>query len=101
MPSSVQDRKGAKQLLRCLWLKYPNLHIWVDGNYDDPLLTWAKTCWYYTLAAVVKPAEQCQQQQNDESDRAEINHRQHDKPLAVNIANVPGGRAEDKRFLSA
>ncbi len=45
-------------LLRRFWLQFPNLHVFVDGNYDGPLIEWARMCWGYTLQVVVKPPEQ-------------------------------------------
>lgn len=56
-PASVQDRAGAKLLLRSLWLKYPRLHIFADGNYDGPLLAWLKNCYDYELEIVKKPPQ--------------------------------------------
>ena len=58
-PANIGDREGAKDLLRRCWLNLPRLsHIWADGNYDGPLVEWAKTCWNLTLEIVVKPPEQ-------------------------------------------
>lgn len=58
-PADVDDRAGAKALLRRCWLTLPRLsHIWADGNYDGPLVEWLKTCWGFDLEIVVKPAEQ-------------------------------------------
>ena len=45
-------------LMRRLWLKYPNLHVFADGNYDGPLVEWAKNCYGYELEIVVKPKGQ-------------------------------------------
>ena len=45
-------------LMRRLWLKYPNLHVFADGNYDGPLVEWAKNCYGYELGIVVKPEGQ-------------------------------------------
>ena len=57
-PADVGDREGAKQLFRRVFLKYPDLHVWADGNYDGPLVEWAKNCWSYVLDIVVKPEGQ-------------------------------------------
>ncbi len=57
-PASVGDRDGAKMLMRGLGLMYPNLHVWADGNYDGPLIAWARNCYGYDLEIVVKPADQ-------------------------------------------
>jgi putative transposase len=41
--ASVQDRDGAKQLLKILWHRYTRLrHIWADGAYAGPLVDWVK-----------------------------------------------------------
>jgi len=53
--ANVGDREGAKRLMRRLWLKYPNLHVFADGGYDGPLV---KNCYGYTLEIVVKPEGQ-------------------------------------------
>ncbi len=45
-------------LLCRFWLQYPNLHVFVDGNYDGPFIGWAKTCCNYRLQVVVKPPQQ-------------------------------------------
>ncbi len=57
-PADVGDREGAKQLFRRVFLKYPDLHVWADGNYDGPLVEWAKNCYGYDLDIVVKPEGQ-------------------------------------------
>jgi transposase len=58
-PADVGDRAGATELLGRMWLKYPRLcHLWADGNYDGPLVEWAKNCWGYTLEIVQRPPEQ-------------------------------------------
>jgi len=57
-PANTGDREGAKRLMRRLWLKYPDLHVFADGGYDGPLVEWAKNCYGYTLEVVVKPKEQ-------------------------------------------
>jgi len=57
-PANTGDREGAKMLMRRLWLKYPNLHVFADGGYDGPLVEWAKNCYGYTLEIVVKPEGQ-------------------------------------------
>ncbi len=58
-PADVDDRAGAKALLRRCWLTLPRLsHIWADGNYDGPLVEWLKTCWGFDLEIVVKPEGQ-------------------------------------------
>ena len=57
-PANVQDREGARCLLRRLWLKFPRLHVFADGNYNGPLLAWVQNCWNYTLEIVVKPPAQ-------------------------------------------
>jgi transposase len=58
-PANMGDREAAKSLLRRVWLTLPRLKcIWADGNYDGPLVEWAKTCWNLDLEIVVKPAEQ-------------------------------------------
>ena len=57
-PASVSDREGAKELFRRVWLSYPDLHVFADGNYDGPLVGWAKTCWNYALEIVTKPEGQ-------------------------------------------
>ena len=56
-PANVQDRAGAKCLLRSVWLKYPRLHIFADGNYDGPLLTYVNNCYDYEIEIVQKPPQ--------------------------------------------
>lgn len=53
-PADVGDREGAKELCRRTFLQHPDLHVWADGNYDGPLVEWAKNCWNYVLDIVVK-----------------------------------------------
>ena len=54
-PANVDDRAGAKALLRRAWLQLPRLsRIWADGNYDGALVGWLKTCWGFDLKIVVK-----------------------------------------------
>ncbi len=58
-PADVQDRAGAKELLRRIWHQHPRLScVWADGNYDGPFVTWVKSCWGLTLQIVAKPAGQ-------------------------------------------
>jgi len=57
-PANIGDREGAMMLMRRLWLSYPNLHVFADGNYDGPLMEMAQNCWGYTLEIVVKPDHQ-------------------------------------------
>jgi len=45
-------------LMRRLWLKYPGLPVFADGNYDGPLVEWATNCYGYELEIVIKPAGQ-------------------------------------------
>ncbi len=46
-------------MLRRVWHQQPRLVcIWADGNYDGPLVEWAKTCWNFTLTIVEKPTGQ-------------------------------------------
>ncbi len=41
--ASVQDRDGAKQLLRGIRPRFSRLrHIWADGAYAGPLVEWVK-----------------------------------------------------------
>lgn len=48
-PANVDDHEGARTLIRRLWLKYPDLHVFADGGYDSPVVAWASTatatCW--------------------------------------------------------
>ena len=44
--------------MRRLWLKYPNLRVFSDGNYDGPLVRRAKNCYDYGREVVVKPEGQ-------------------------------------------
>jgi hypothetical protein len=42
--ASVQDRDGAKPLLRNLRKAFPSVRLtWADGGYAGKLVTWAKT----------------------------------------------------------
>lgn len=58
-PADVGDRQGARELLRRVWHQFPRLtRLWADGNYDGPLVAWAKACWNLDIEIVEKPAGQ-------------------------------------------
>jgi putative transposase len=56
--ASVQDRDGARQLLRhrpgpCKKLR----KIWVDGGYRGRMVEWVASCFQFVLSVVLRPKE--------------------------------------------
>ena len=58
-PASVQDRDGARELLRKVKQLYPWVtHVWADGEYTGELVKWAKKTLNITLEIVKKLPDQ-------------------------------------------
>lgn len=56
--ASVQDRDGARQLLRCLPGPCKKLRtIWVDGGYAGRLVQWVGAHFRFRLSVVLRPKE--------------------------------------------
>ncbi len=52
-PANVQDRDGAKVLLKRLLGRFPRLRlIWADGGYGGKLVEWAQRLGQWTLQIV-------------------------------------------------
>jgi len=59
LPANIQDRDGAKQLLRAFFHQSPRRrvkHIWADGGYAGALVNWARQLWRCTVE-IVKRSE--------------------------------------------
>jgi putative transposase len=55
LPANIQDREGARQLLRAFFGQSARRrvkHIWADGGYAGTLIQWAKTLWRCTVEVV-------------------------------------------------
>src|SRR5499427_6662394 len=54
--AGIQDRDGAKEVLRTLVTRFPGLElIWADGGYAGKLVTWVATVLQRTLVIVKRP----------------------------------------------
>ena len=54
--AGIQDRDGAKPVLRALVTRFPGLQlIWADGGYAGQLVTWVATVRQRTLVIVKRP----------------------------------------------
>jgi putative transposase len=54
--AGVQDRDGAKQVLRALVARFSELQlIWADGGYAGKLVAWVATVLQRTLVIVKRP----------------------------------------------
>lgn len=54
--AGIQDRDGAKPVLRALVARFPGLQlIWADGGYAGKLVTWVATVRQRTLVIVKRP----------------------------------------------
>ena len=54
--AGIQDRDGAKPVLRALVARFPGLQlIWADGGYAGKLVTWVATVLQRTLVIVKRP----------------------------------------------
>jgi transposase len=54
--AGIQDRDGAKSVLRALVARFPGLQlIWADGGYAGKLVTWVATVRQRTLVIVKRP----------------------------------------------
>ena len=54
--AGIQDRDGAKPVLRTLVARFPGLQlIWADGGYAGKLVTWVTTVLGRTLVIVKRP----------------------------------------------
>jgi len=54
--AGIQDRDGAKEVLRTLVTRFPGLAlIWADGGYAGKLVTWVATVLQRTLVIVKRP----------------------------------------------
>ena len=54
--AGIQDRNGAKPVLRTLVARFPGLElIWADGGYADKLVTWVATVLQRALVIVKRP----------------------------------------------
>lgn len=57
--ADLQDRDGAKVVLRALLGRFPRLElIWADGGYGGALVAWAKEVGGWTLALGKRPPGQ-------------------------------------------
>ena len=55
LPANLQDRDGAKPLLRAFFARAPRRrvkHIWADGGYTGRLLEWSRKLWRCTIEIV-------------------------------------------------
>ena len=58
-PADIQDRDGARLVLRRLIGRFPRLQlIWTDGATGGKLVAWAQTVAGWTLELVRRPAQQ-------------------------------------------
>ena len=58
-PADMQDRDGARLVLRRLLGQFPRLErIWADGAYGGQLVQWAREVGGWTLELVRRPARQ-------------------------------------------
>jgi putative transposase len=54
--AGIQDRDGAKPVLRALVARFPGLQlIWADGGYAGKLVAWVATMLQRTLVIVKRP----------------------------------------------
>ena len=54
--AGIQDRDGAKPVLRALRARFPGLQlIWADGGYAGKLVAWVATVLQRTLVIVKRP----------------------------------------------
>jgi putative transposase len=54
--AGIQDRDGAKPVLRALVTRFPGLQlIWADGGYAGKLVAWVATMLQRTLVIVKRP----------------------------------------------
>jgi putative transposase len=54
--AGIQDRDGAKPVLRALVARFPGLQlIWADGGYAGKLVTWVATVLQRPLVIVKRP----------------------------------------------
>jgi len=54
--AGIQDRDGAKEVLRTLVTRFPGLQlIWADGGYAGKLVAWVATMRQRTLVIVKRP----------------------------------------------
>jgi putative transposase len=54
--AGIQDRDGAKQVLRAPVGRFPGLQlIWADGGYAGPLVAWVAAVLQLTLVIVKRP----------------------------------------------
>jgi putative transposase len=54
--AGIQDRDGAKPVLRALVARFPGLQlIWADGGYAGKLVTWVATVLQRALMIVKRP----------------------------------------------
>jgi putative transposase len=54
--AGIQDRDGAKPVLRALVTRFPGLALtWADGGYAGKLVTWVATVLHRTLVIVKRP----------------------------------------------
>ena len=54
--AGIQDRDGAKPVLRALVARFPGLQlIWADGGYAGKLVAWVATVLQRTLVIVKRP----------------------------------------------
>ncbi len=54
--AGIQDREGAKPVLRALVTRFPGVHlIWADGGYAGKLVAWVATVLQRTLVIVKRP----------------------------------------------
>ena len=54
--AGIQDRDGAKEVLRTLVTRFPGLElIWADGGYAGKLVTWVATVLQRALVIVKRP----------------------------------------------
>ncbi|HEY3857220.1 MAG TPA: IS5 family transposase [Verrucomicrobiae bacterium] len=55
LPANIQDRDGARQLLRAYFAggtRRRVRHIWADGGYAGALLEWSRKLWHCTIKIV-------------------------------------------------
>ena len=54
--AGIQDRDGAKPVLKTLVARFPDLElIWADGGYAGKLVAWVTTVLQRTLVIVKRP----------------------------------------------
>ena len=58
-PANIQDRDGAKLVLKGMVGQYPRLKvIWADGAYGGKLVQWAEEMGGWSLELVRRPPQQ-------------------------------------------